>query len=205
MDSKTPPGPDGIRRDALLKWDKKGERTANMFNAFLYSVQIPKCLKTSRTTLIPKTTVVDINQWHPLTIGSVILRAFSSIIMQRLIDACGTHERQRGFIESPGCAENLAILDGIMKLSKREKKPLCVVFIDFAKAFDTVSHLHIWEVLERRGVDEHIRGLIRNSYRGCRTTIRTETGVTKQIRLRKGVKQGDPMSPIHTYPHLIWQ
>lgn len=105
----------------------------------------------------------DINQWCPITIGSVILRAFPSIMTQRLIDACKTQKRQRGFIESPGCSENLAILHGIIKLSKRHKKPLCAVFIDFAKAFDTVSHLQIWEVLQRRGVDEHIREIISDS------------------------------------------
>lgn len=71
-----------------------------------------------------------------------------------------------------------------------------MVFIDFAKVFDTVSHLHIWEVLERRGVDEHIKGLIRDSYKECKTVIRTEAGETEQIMLKKGVKQGDPMSPI---------
>lgn len=83
-----------------------------------------------------------------------------------------------------------------MKLSKRHKKPPSVVFIDFVKAFDTVSHKHIWDVLEKRGVDEHIREVICNSYRGCHTTIQSKIGMMDKIWLGKGVKQGDPMSLI---------
>lgn len=71
-----------------------------------------------------------------------------------------------------------------------------MVFIDFAKAFDTVSHRHMLGVLERRGVHELIRRLVRDSYRNCTTTIKTEGGETDQIRLEVGVKRGDPMSPL---------
>lgn len=76
-----------------------------------------------------------------------------------------------------------------------------MVFIDFAKVFDTVSHLHIWEVLERRGVDEHIKGLIRDSYKECKTVIRTEAGETEQIMLKKVSSKVTPCLPYS----LTWQ
>lgn len=200
MDQASAPGPDGVGRNALLMWDKKGEKLADLFNAILYSGRLPRCLKQSRTTLIPKSSdqsrAGDINNWRPITIGSVVLRAFSRVITVRLTEACAIHPRQRGFTEAPGCSENLAILDGLIRVSKSQRKTLAVVFIDLTKAFDTVSHKHIAEVLERRGVDELIRGLIQDSYRNCYSTIKTAYGDTRKIGIKVGVKQGDPMSPL---------
>uniref|UniRef100_I3KYI1 Reverse transcriptase domain-containing protein n=1 Tax=Oreochromis niloticus TaxID=8128 RepID=I3KYI1_ORENI len=193
-------GPDGIKRHSLHKFDEDGRFLACVFNGILVNGVLPACLKKSRTTLIPKSMdpmkLADIGNWRPLTISSVICRAFSGILAKRLTDICELHPRQRGFIASPGCAENLAILNGMIRTSKRKLLPLAVVFIDFAKAFDSVSHKHIAEVLTRMGVDEHLRDLIRDSYRNCSTTIRAGKTATPPIRLNVGVKQGDPLSPL---------
>lgn len=193
-------GPDGIKKCTLHKFDGDGRFLACVFNGILVNGVLPACLKKSRTTLIPKSTdpmkLTDIGNWRPLTISSVICRAFSGILAKRLTDICELHPRQRGFIASPGCAENLAILNGMIRTSKRKLLPLAVVFVDFAKAFDSVSHKHIAEVLTRMGVDEHLRDLIRDSYRNCSTTIRAGKTATPPIRLNVGVKQGDPLSPL---------
>ncbi len=155
------PGPDGVKRGDMLRWDKKGEKLASLYNAIFYSGRLPKCLRGSRTTLIPKTIDEDklggLNNWWPITIGSAILRVSSGILNQRLTNACPVHVRQRGFLETPGCSENLNVLEGLMKLSQHERRLLGVVFIDFAKAFDSVSHKHIQKVLERLKVDELFR------------------------------------------------
>jgi len=55
-----------------------------------------------------------------------------------MTEACPIHPR-REFIASPGCSENLTLLAGVMKMSKAKKRSLGVVFINFAKVFDTVS------------------------------------------------------------------
>lgn len=194
------PGPDRITRANLLRWDPKGVKLADLFNAIVFCGKVPHRLKASRTTLIPKgndpSKLKDIGNWRPITIGSVVLRLLNGILNKRLSEACPVHTRQKGFIEAPGCAENLGLLDGLISTCRRERKPINVVFVDFAKAFDTVAHEHLWEVLSRRGVDEHLLGLIRNSYRNCHTTIKTAFGATGKIWLRNGVKQGDPLSPL---------
>lgn len=193
-------GPDGIKRPVLLRCDQSGKILSCIFNGILVTGVFPACLKGSRTTLIPKSTdpskLADIGNWRPLTISSIICRAFSGILTNRLAEVCRFHPRQRGFIASPGCAENLAVLGGIIRASKRKLLPLAVVFIDFAKAFDSVSHQHIAEVLLRTGVDEHLRDLIRDSYRNCFTTVKTGKTATKPIQIKVGVKQGDPLSPL---------
>ena len=178
MKRGTAPGPDGVRREDLLRWDPKGEKMSALFNTFLVNGKIPGCLKGSKTTLTPKSDdpskLQDLNNWRPITIGPVLLRTFSGVMTRRLTESCRVHGQQRGFIESPGCSENLSELDGLLKLSKWNRKPLHVAFIDFRKAFDMVTHDHINEVLTRRGVDEHVRGLVRNSSSNRRRSYRQD-------------------------------
>lgn len=198
--NRSSPGPDGVTKSLLLGWDPKGEKLACMFSTWLVSGTLPEVFKRCRTVLIPKTTdperLGDVNQWRPITIGSLVLRLFSRILTGRMTAACPIHPRQRGFIASPGCSENLSVLEGVMKLSTRERSSLGVVFVDFAKAFDTVSHEHLLSALERKGLDQHMLELVRNSYENCTTKVRCAEGCTADIAIKVGVKQGDSMSPL---------
>uniref|UniRef100_A0A3Q0RT10 Reverse transcriptase domain-containing protein n=1 Tax=Amphilophus citrinellus TaxID=61819 RepID=A0A3Q0RT10_AMPCI len=193
------PGPDGLTRGVILAWDPEGVKLAELFNTILLNGKLPNCLKRSRTTLIPKSFLAaklrSVSNWRPITIGSALCRAFSSVLNRRLSAMCGLHPGQRGFTRSPGCSQNLVILDYLMRRSRKRISPLAIVFIDFSKAFDSVSHQHIARVLEGRGVDVLLRKLIKNLYAGCHTRIRTRDGESRPIRLRVGVKQGDPLSP----------
>uniref|UniRef100_A0A673FSA3 ribonuclease H n=1 Tax=Sinocyclocheilus rhinocerous TaxID=307959 RepID=A0A673FSA3_9TELE len=161
---------------------------------------VPTRLKKSRTVLIPKTSdagaAMEVGNWRPITIGSMILRLFTRVITKRLADACPLHPRQRGFRPSPGCAENLEVLQGLIRHCKEESSPLAVVFVDFAQAFDTVSHEHILSALGQIKVDPHVVGLIQQTYADSCTSVEVGGSCTPDIKVRVGVKQGDPMSPL---------
>lgn len=197
---RSSPGPDGIRKKHLRWYDSKGVKLAALFNEWLVCGDIPTIFKRSRTTLIPKSLDISlapsIKHWRPITLSSLILRIFTRILSNRLEMACPPHPRQRGFIESPGCSENLTVIDGLIKLAKRKRRPLAGAFVDMAKAFDTVPHRLIEASLKRRGLDVTIINLIINMYKGSNSRITAADGRTAKIFLRLGVKQGDPLSPI---------
>lgn len=88
------------------------------------------------------------------------------------------------------------ILDGLIRQSWARSERLAVVLVDFARAFDSVSHVHILDVLRQRGLDEHIIGVVGDSYTNVTTTIAVNGELSPPIDVRIGVKQGDPMSPL---------
>ncbi|NXF98683.1 PO21 protein, partial [Eubucco bourcierii] len=51
-------------------------------------------------------------------------------------------------------------------------------------------------VLKQKGVDNHIIGLIKDFYENVDTCIKIKGGETEPIKIKTGVKQGDPMSPL---------
>ena len=147
-------GPDGVDKVSLVKWDPSEVKLARMYTRFLVTQKIPEPLKENRTALIPKssdaTALQVVSNWRPITIGSMVLRLFSSILYKRLSDACTTCVRQKGFSNTPGCSENLLLVEGALKSSSKTGSPLAMVFIDLAKAFDSVSHRHIRAALVQR-------------------------------------------------------
>jgi hypothetical protein len=69
----------------------------------------------------------------------------------------------------PGCSGNGFLLQRIQKHAKRNRqKKLSVVFLDLAKAFDTISHKHISEGLKRFGVDSHFIDAVVDLYTDAR-------------------------------------
>ncbi|KAK7881390.1 hypothetical protein WMY93_029799 [Mugilogobius chulae] len=196
MKPDSSPGPDGLTRVHLKVFDPTGTKLAAIYNRWLVSGHIPESLKKGLTTLIPKATdpsMADkIKYWRPLTLSSTLVRVFSNILTKRFLEACPIHPRQKGFVEGPGASENITVL--IIRDTKHKRRDLAVVFIDLARAFDTVSHPN--PSLLRRRADELVVQLIRDTYTGVEASVKTPSGPTGSIPLRLGVKQGDPLSPL---------
>lgn len=200
MNSNSATGPDGVTKQDLVKWDPRGSKLARLFNTWFVSGILPGAFKHNISTLIPKTTdpaeLLSMGHWRPITVGSTVLRLYSRILTIRLAAACPMSPRQKGFVCASGCSENLMCLQGLIGRSRTSRASLAVVSIDFAGAFDTVSHEHILGALRLKGLDDHVLGLIRDSYVGCASRVKVEGGLTPAIDMRVGVKQGDPMSPL---------
>lgn len=84
----------------------------------------------------------------------------------------------------------------MVKHAKAEHQNLRAVFVDIAKAFDTICHWHILKGLKQRGVDPHLIHLIRETYENIITCIAIKEGKTDPIKILTGIKQGDRMSPV---------
>ena len=96
---------------------------------------------------------------------------------------------QRGFKAGiEGCTLNCRILSDAIKMAIKERRTLSFAFIDLRKAFDSVNHLKLVEVLNNTGIPMKI---IANMYRGNRLYLQTG----EKISIERGVLQGDPLSP----------
>ena len=191
-------GPDGIGLKKLKELDPQFAMTTNLYNVWLFTGKVPIEIKENRSILLPKgaTGLDDVNNWRPLTISSVLLRLYTNILAKRVTKGVPLNPRQRGFIEAPGCSENGFMLQRIQKHAKQNRKRLSVVFLDLAKAFDTVSHKHIQEGLKRFCINEHFIETVVDLYTDASTHFTLAKGDTSKIPMTRGVKQGDPLSPL---------
>ena len=116
--------------------------------------------------------------------------------MGRLRKSIILDERQKGFVPVDGCFENVKIIQQIVKQQTKNRKEYNLVFIDLAKAFDTVSHLSIEKGLKRKGIPEQVRETILAMYKDASTKLTVGGKTTRRININSGVKQGCPLSPL---------
>ena len=76
-----------------------------------------------------------------------------------------------------------------MEKAKEFQKNISFCFIDYAKAFDCVTHNKLWKILQDMGIPDHLTCLLRNLYAGQEATGRTGHGTTDWFQIGKGVHQ----------------
>lgn len=70
------------------------------------------------------------------------------------------------------------------------------MFLDLAKAFNTISHKSIEKGLLRKGVPTEVVGGILEMYESISTVISVKEKITRRVAINSGVKQGYPLSPL---------
>lgn len=76
-----------------------------------------------------------------------------------------------------------------------QNQPLYIVFIDFTKAFDSVSRSELWCVLRKYGCTNKFLNLIKSIHTGMRATVSLHNSNSDEFEVSNGVKQGCVLAP----------
>ncbi len=98
---------------------------------------------------------------------------------------------QYAFLQRDGCLEASALLHAVLRHSHEETKPLAAAFLDISKAFDSVSHQAILRAGEKAGTPPPLLRYLSQLYGHATLHLGNIT-----TECKKGVRQGDPISPI---------
>ena len=197
MPKNTAAGPDRITIRQLLSCPLR--TLAMTLNLWLLTGHIPSAMKHARTTLIPKSPeAATPDKFRPITVTSVVARLFSKILARRASTSCPLDPLQRAFLPADGAAENVTLLELKIQAAKEALQPLAIAWLDVAKAFDSVSHHTITRAAERIGMPPPAVQIVKAMYDGATTEVRRDT----KIRVTRGVRQGDPLSP-HLFNAVI--
>ena len=74
--------------------------------------------------------------------------------------------------------------------------PTIGLFIDFKKAYDTVPHDVLFERVRGIGVQGRFMGFVEELYANSELKVRLKGQESRAIRVRRGVRQGCPLSPL---------
>ena len=191
----TDPGPDKVLVRAI-KDDLALNIISNIASRMIRTGHVPPIFKKARTVLLYKNgDEMDLSNWRPITICSVLRRVIEralDIKLRRYITFC---EHQRGFTRSPGCLINTSILSSILKCAKHKKNDVSIVFLDIRKAFDNIGHNHLKKALNSTAAPAKLTELILALQEDNTTQIHVNNMKTKPIQLLRGVIQGSPLSP----------
>lgn len=198
------PGHDGLSYQVYLQYQKTLLAPLTLImNICLRYKKTPASWKRSIVSLIPKpgkSNYDDISCWRPISLQPCIAKIYNSLLAKRLQTWAITRRQiswsQKGFMPVSGCHEHLFVAHSILNSSKRYVRSVHMAWYDIKDAFGSVSQQHIFNVLYRLGLPEDFLQLIQHEYSGASFQVRTTEGLTAPIGLKKGVKQGCPLSPL---------
>ena len=102
---------------------------------------------------------------------------------------------QAGFRKGRGTRDQIANICWIIKKAREFQKNIYFCFIDYAKAFDSVDHNKLWNILKEMGIPDHLTCILKNLYAGQEATVRTGHRTTDWFQTGKGIHQGCTLSP----------
>ena len=107
------------------------------------------------------------------------------------------NKAQIGFLKGNRTTDHILTLKAIInKYVHDGKGKLYACFVDFRKAFDSLSHQKLFLKMRKNGLNGNILKLLQNIYKNSECSVKLNGKLTQFFKYEKGVIQGNPISPI---------
>lgn len=191
-------GEDDIEIEAVKHGSTTLHRTiCKLFNACLINGTTPS--QWDRATIIilhKKGDIAKLQNYRPISLLSHIYKLFMRIISKRICNKLDLYQpcEQAGFRTGYGTNDHLQTLKTLIERCVEYNKPLFLVFVDYEKAFDTISQKEMIQALIECRVDHRYTTIIQNIYGKATARVKIHEN-TQDFRIERGVRQGDVLSP----------
>lgn len=176
---------------------------ARLTTACWKSGTYPAQFRKARTVVIPKQDKDSYDEpgaWRPIALLNTIGKVMEALAARRLSSFAETKhllpDAQMGNRPGRSVDTALELLTEQIHTTWQAGGVATVLSLDISGAFDTVNHLRLLNELREKGVPPWLVRWIRAFLTDRTTTLVIDGTETAPIRLRGGVPQGSPLSPI---------
>ena len=195
-------GPDGLH-PKLLKYLSENNNFVHSLTNLLKRCVVEECIpdiwKTAVVIPIHKKGSVHLPEnYRPVSLTCILCKLYETILREHILSfVLGLiTDKQHGFLSGRSCVSNL--LETLDKANEYMADGNCVdlLYFDFSKAFDTVSHYRLLVKLEALGISDNVLNIIRNFLSNRTMKVRVGDAVSNSKPVTSGVPQGSVLGPI---------
>jgi hypothetical protein len=208
------PGESGIPTEWLRMAEEGKEHLATeipsskMGQVILKAVQevfehgiIPENQREALVVPIPKRsdpTMTD--NYRGISLMEPFTKVLCALVNRRLAAALEATKRlckeQAGFRRREECTAHVTSLFEVCGRRTAEKLPTYLMFVDYAKAYDTVPQAGALRKLDRIDVRGKMLDFLKELLRTSALKVRTNGGMSRAVSLERGLSQGNAVSGI---------
>lgn len=189
------PGPDGVTVKQLRALPQA--LVVRLLNLLLWCGRLPSALLKAKTVFIPKKLdSTEPGDFRPITVPSVLTRQLHAILAKRISNCLVLDNRQQAFQAFDGCANNTTLVDLLLRHHNKTFESCYLASLDVSKAFDSVAHPAILDTLRVYNAPSGFTEYLKYFYNHSSTVLVGEGWMSPEVFPKKGVKQGDPLSPM---------
>ena len=200
LDVSKATGPDNIDGVVLKKCHKSLAYPLTLiFNKSYTEGCIPTEWKTANVVPVHKKGDRScVENYRPISLTCLIMKVFEKLVRERLYKACleKITPYQHGFVPLKSCTSQLIEFNCELALNINNRNQTDIVYFDFQKAFDSVSHDVIINKLKNEfNLGGKMLRFLMNYLSGRQQRVVLDGDFSEWVEVRSGVPQGSILGP----------
>jgi hypothetical protein len=199
MEHNKAPRPDGFPAEFYqIFWETIKDDLMALFEDFSKGCLPLHSLNFGTIILLPKLSeAIRIEQYRPICLLNVSFKIFTKAALNRLTKVA--HKvislTQTAFLPGRNIMEGVVVLHETLHEMHRKKQSGVVFKVDFEKAYDKVRWSFVKQTLNMKGFSEKWCDWVKAFTQKGHVNIKINDQVGNNFQTKKGLRQGDPLSP----------
>ena len=197
MKSGKAAGPGGFQIE-LIKYAPEilFEMLTYLFNQYLRGEDTPAEWRTAYiSNLYKKGDRKKCTNYRGLSVINSLCRVYGKILKYKIEQEAVDAEEQNGFRAGRSCTDGVFCIRQVITKRLAHNQDTHLVFIDLAKAYDSIPLCKLWQTMESQGISTTYIRAVRQLYDNMTSAIKIRGRVTKEFRVTKGLRQGCCIAP----------
>ena len=193
------PGLDNIPGEILKSTGESGIVALHLLCCKIWTTcQWPTDWKLQEFVMLHKSgSIKDCGNYRTIALISHASKILLIILLNRMKPKVEAElsDCQAGYRSNRGTTDMLFTLQILIEKVRNTDQEAFITFIDYSKAFDSVSHIHLFHTMMKLGFPHHIVSLLAALYNDQKATIRWCNQNCNPFDIERGVRQGCILSP----------
>ncbi len=193
------PGPDGFNLQFYQRfWAVVKEDIMTMFGDLFEGKLNSSPLDYSYVCLVPKKEgAVAANDFRPISLINGVQKIISKVLANRLVGVLDDiiSPSQAAFLKGRSILDSFATASALISRGSNSGEEFVGIKADFEKAYDRVSWKFLRKALMWLGAEGKWCDWIEQCTTNAKVAVMVNGAPTKWIKTRRGLRQGDPLSP----------